>query len=100
MVLEPVEDDGEAIALGGPGAGDGGDTGVAADADQARCACSVVRLDRLDLGMLGEEAAALLERHLVAQRLADVAQRRAWNPEESVAYREQMLADLLELGGR
>jgi len=97
VVLESIEDHREAVALGGPGAGDGGDARVAADADEAGGARGIVRLDGLDVRMLGEEAPALLERHLVTQRLADVAQLGAGDGEQGVPHGEQVLADLQQL---
>src|SRR6188472_2977296 len=64
VILEPILDHDEAVALGRPRAGDRGDGGITADADETSGASGIVRLDGLDLRMLGEEAAALLEGHL------------------------------------
>jgi hypothetical protein len=100
MILEPVLDHDEAVALGGPGAGDRRDGGIAADSHEACRARGVVRLHGLDVRVLGEESAALLEGHLVAERLADVADRRTRKAEQRVTDGEQMLADLFELRRR
>ena len=100
MILEAVLDHDQSVALRGPGPGDGRDGRIAADAHEACRAGGVVGLDGLDRRMVGEEAPALLERHLVAERLPDVADRRAGQAEEGVTDGEEVLADLLQLRRR
>ena len=94
MVLKAVLNHHQAVTLGGPGTGDRGNGCVAPNADEARGTGGVVGLDGLDRRMVGEEAPALLERHLVAERLPDVADRRAGQAEQGVTHGEEMLADL------
>ena len=68
----------------GVASGDAGGVGKAVSDDVFHAACGVVERDRLNLGMVAEEVAALVERHRMREHLAQRAELHAWGSDHIV----------------